>query len=158
LALPFMVLVVIPLLLHQVDYDWRLFDALPWWGHGIAGVSLATGLSLAVATMRDFATRGQGTPAPWDPPQKLVLSGPYRYVRNPMISGVFFLLLAEAIWLHGSLPAVVWGLVFVCINLLYIPLLEEKELHRCFGGDYAEYCRHVPRWLPRLTSYRPASD
>lgn len=153
LALPFMVLVVIPFLLHLPDVGWRLFDTLPWWGHALAAVSLALGLALAFLTMRDFATRGQGTPAPWDPPRKLVLTGPYRHVRNPMISSVFCMLLAEALWLHGSLPSLVWGALFVCINLLYIPLREERELRTRFGAAYEEYCRHVPRWIPRLTPY-----
>lgn len=97
-----------------------------------------------------FFTLGHGTLAPWDPPRRLVLRGPYQHVRNPMISGVVALLLGEALWFQS--PAVLlWAGVFLLINAVYIPRLEEPGLARRFGADYAAYCRHVPRWLPRRT-------
>jgi protein-S-isoprenylcysteine O-methyltransferase Ste14 len=75
--------------------------------------------------------------------------GPYRYVRNPMISGVLFVLLGEAA-LAGSLPLLLWfGLVFA-INAVYLPLVEEPGLSRRFGDDYATYKANVPRWVPRI--------
>jgi len=92
--------------------------------------------------------------APWNPPQHLVVGGPYRYVRNPMISGGLFILLAEALF-FGSSP--LWGLlaVFFVLNLVYIPLVEEPGLGRRFGQDYIRYKQNVPRWIPRLTPYSP---
>jgi protein-S-isoprenylcysteine O-methyltransferase Ste14 len=116
----------------------------------IAGlVALGVGLALFAASLRQFVVRGRGTLAPWDPPKHLVVEGPYRYVRNPMISGVVFILFGEAMILL-SWPHAQWALIFLAINLVYIPLLEEPPLETRFGDAYREYCRHVRRILPRL--------
>lgn len=115
---------------------------------------LATGLLLFVASLRRFASEGEGTLAPWDPPRSLVLRGPYRFVRNPMISGVLFVLFGEALVLlspaHGA-----WATAFLVANLVYIPLLEEPQLEARFGEPYREYRRHVRRFLPRLRPWSP---
>jgi protein-S-isoprenylcysteine O-methyltransferase Ste14 len=110
-------------------------------------ISLALGLSLFVASVHHFVVHGRGTLAPWDPPPKLVVIGPYRYVRNPMISGVLFVLFAEALILL-SRPHAAWTLIFLVINLVYIPLVEEPMLEGRFGEPYREYKRRVPRMLP----------
>ena len=121
-----------------------------------AGVAvLAAGLVLFVASLRRFATEGQGTLAPWDPPRELVVRGPYRYVRNPMISGVLLVLLGEALVLR-SRPHFLWACTFFAINAVYIPLLEEPDLEERFGEPYREYRRHVPRLLPRLSPWNRA--
>lgn len=112
-------------------------------------VVLLVGLLLFFCSLTRFADEGQGTLAPWDPPRHLVLHGPYRFVRNPMISGVVFVLAAEAMLLRSTQHAL-WALAFLCINLVYIPLLEEPFLRFRFGEAYREYCRHVPRVFPRL--------
>jgi protein-S-isoprenylcysteine O-methyltransferase Ste14 len=117
---------------------------------------LVMGLVLVVQTVRLIATRGRGTLAPWDPPQRLVVHGVYRHVRNPMISGVVAILLAEAL-IFGSLPLLTWAGIFFGINALYIPLSEEPGLERRFGNEYRLYKRHVPRWLPRLRPWFPES-
>jgi protein-S-isoprenylcysteine O-methyltransferase Ste14 len=109
---------------------------------------LGIGLLLFVSSLRRFATEGEGTLAPWDPPRRLVIRGPYRYVRNPMISGVVLVLFGEGLVLL-SRPHLVWALIFLGINAVYIPLLEEPLLAQRFGDSYQEYCRHVPRLLPR---------
>jgi protein-S-isoprenylcysteine O-methyltransferase Ste14 len=116
----------------------------------LAGLALLVlGLILFVASLRRFATEGRGTLAPWDPPRALVVRGPYRYVRNPMISGVVFVLFGEGLVLL-SRPHLVWAVTFLGINALYVPLLEEPLLEQRFGEAYREYCRHVPRLFPRL--------
>jgi protein-S-isoprenylcysteine O-methyltransferase Ste14 len=121
----------------------------------IAGLGLfGVGLALFVASLRRFATEGRGTLAPWDPPRQLVVGGPYRYVRNPMISGVLFVLFGESLLLL-SRPHGLWALTFLGINAVYIPLLEEPRLAGRFGDAYREYCRHVPRLVPRLTPWKP---
>jgi protein-S-isoprenylcysteine O-methyltransferase Ste14 len=102
-----------------------------------------------VATLRLFVTVGKGTLAPWNPPQRLVVRGVYRHVRNPMIAGVFFVLLGEVV-LAASLPLLVWFAVFVVVNAVYIPLVEEEGLVKRFGDDYLTYKQNVPRWVPRL--------
>jgi protein-S-isoprenylcysteine O-methyltransferase Ste14 len=150
-ALPVMVAVVVPLWLA------RRYGITPSLGAsgGVvllqAGglVVLAIGLLLFFSTLRRFASEGQGTLAPWDPPRHLVVRGPYRFVRNPMISGVVFVLVGEAMMLV-SRPHAVWAIIFLAINLVYIPLLEEPFLLRRFGAAYQEYCRHVPRLFPRM--------
>jgi protein-S-isoprenylcysteine O-methyltransferase Ste14 len=120
-----------------------------------AGVLVGVaGLGLFAASLRRFATDGRGTLAPWDPPRRLVLRGPYRYVRNPMIAGVMFILAAIAFVLR-SRPHGAWALTFAVINATYIPLLEEPLLEARFGDEYREYCRHVRRFIPRLTPWSP---
>jgi protein-S-isoprenylcysteine O-methyltransferase Ste14 len=123
-----------------------------------AGVLLlAIGALLFVASLRRFASEGEGTLAPWDPPRRLVVRGPYRRVRNPMISGVIFLLFGESLLLLSA-PHALWALVFLALNLVYIPLMEEPQLRRRFGEPYREYCRNVPRVLPRLRPWLPPWD
>jgi protein-S-isoprenylcysteine O-methyltransferase Ste14 len=122
----------------------------------LAGVvALAVGLTLFVASLRRFATEGEGTLAPWDPPRALVVRGPYRHVRNPMISGVIFVLVGEALVLL-SRDVGWWAAIFAATNAAYIPLFEEPGLERRFGDAYREYRRHVRRFVPRLRPWTPA--
>jgi protein-S-isoprenylcysteine O-methyltransferase Ste14 len=117
-------------------------------------VVFAIGLGLFAASLRQFVVRGRGTLAPWDPPRNLVVEGPYRYVRNPMISGVLFIVFGEGLILLSG-PHAQWALVFLLINAIYIPLVEEPGLEQRFGESYRAYCRHVGRFLPRLRPWRP---
>lgn len=122
-----------------------------------AGLALlVAGLLLFAASLRRFAREGRGTLAPWDPPRALVVRGPYRFVRNPMISGVLFVLFGEALLLRSA-PHAEWAAAFLVINLIYIPLLEEPGLEARFGDCYREYCRHVPRLWPRLRPWESGS-
>jgi protein-S-isoprenylcysteine O-methyltransferase Ste14 len=124
--------------------DWPL-GALPV----LLGLALfAFGLALFVRTVTLFARVGQGTLAPWDPPSRFVAEGPYRRWRHPMISGVLFMLLGEAAAL-GSLQLLAWAGIFLAVNAVYLPLVEEPRLVRRFGREYEDYMRRVPRWLPR---------
>ncbi len=115
----------------------------------LAGVGIV--FSIWTATL--FRRFGEGTPAPWDPPQKIVIRGPYRHVRNPMITSVLVTLLAEAIFFH-SWPIAFWMLIFFLGNAVYFPLVEEKGLEKRFGDDYLKYKAHVPRWIPRLRVWK----
>ena len=115
---------------------------------------LLIGLALFFAALPRFAFEGRGTLAPWDPPRHLVVQGPYRFVRNPMISGVVLVLAGEAMLLR-SRPHTLWALAFLALNLVYIPLLEEPLLRLRFGNAYREYCRHVPRIFPRIRPWVP---
>jgi protein-S-isoprenylcysteine O-methyltransferase Ste14 len=115
---------------------------------------LALGLAFFATSLRRFVTEGHGTLAPWDPPVELVVRGPYRYVRNPMISGVVLVLFGESLALLSA-PHAVWAACFLAANLIYIPLFEEPQLKDRFGAAYLEYCRHVPRVLPRLRPWVP---
>jgi protein-S-isoprenylcysteine O-methyltransferase Ste14 len=106
-------------------------------------------------TISLFAREGKGTLAPWDPTQRLVVRGPYRYVRNPMITGVLSILLGEAA-LFGSLWVLAWWLAFFAINAVYFPLIEEPGLRGRFGDEYERYRRSVPRWIPRRRPWTQA--
>ena len=112
------------------------------------------GLALATWSVFAFARFGDGTPAPWDPPSRFVPHGPYRFVRNPMILGVFFILLGESLALL-SWPLFAWFVLFALGNGLYIPFIEEKGLAKRFGKTYLQYKEQVPRWLPRRTAWQP---
>ena len=120
----------------------------------LALVLLMVGLALFAACLFQFAARGRGTLAPWDPPRHLVVLGPYRYVRNPMISGVIFVLFGEALLL-GSMPHALWAVAFAGLNAIYIPSFEEPQLERRFGEDYRVYKQNVRRFLPRLRPWSP---
>lgn len=151
LALPFMVTVVVPglLLARFGRAGLPRAAALPLLG----GILVLLGLVLAGSTIRLFATAGEGTLAPWDPPRRLVVAGVYRHVRNPMISGVVAILFGEAA-LAGSSALLVWAAAFFGLNALYIPLAEEPALLHRFGQDYRDYKKNVPRWIPRLRPWK----
>jgi protein-S-isoprenylcysteine O-methyltransferase Ste14 len=141
LILPGTVCVLVPALL--------LDGGLAAWplallGGGLMGIGVGT----IAWTVTLFAGIGRGTLAPWDPPERLVVRGPYRYVRNPMISGVLAALLGEAA-LFGSLRLLVWAGVVFAVNAVYFPLVEEPGLRRRFGAEYDDYAACTPRWLPR---------
>ncbi len=115
-------------------------------------ILICGGLTLLGKTIHLFATIGKGTLVPWDPTRKLVAQGPYRHVRNPMISGVLCILLGESVLL-GSWPVFIFALLFVTINHVYFITSEEPGLARRFGEEYLLYRRAVPRWVPRLTPW-----
>lgn len=120
------------------------------------GAFIAGGLALWLWTVRLFARVGKGTLAPWDPTQRLVVEGPYRHVRNPMITAVLAVLLGEAA-IFGSPALLVLSAAFLAINWVYFAALEEPGLERRFGDEYGEYKRWVPRWIPRRRPWRPGA-
>ncbi len=103
----------------------------------------------------NFAVTGRGTPAPIDPPKRLVVRGLYRHVRNPMYLGV---LLVVAAWaaVSGSGRVVEYGLGVAVVFHLFVVLVEEPLLRHRFGASYEVYCRAVSRWLPGR-AYRAAA-
>ncbi|MGH3037949.1 MAG: methyltransferase family protein [Gaiellaceae bacterium] len=131
---------------------WWSGEALADWALVLVGAPLiALGLALIAWTVELFATVGGGTLAPWDPTTRLVIKGPYRHVRNPMIDGVLLILLGEAA-LFGSPALLVWFAVVLAANAAYIPLVEEPGLRERFGEEYEAYRATIPRWLPRVLS------
>jgi protein-S-isoprenylcysteine O-methyltransferase Ste14 len=97
----------------------------------------------------DFVVTGRGTPAPFDPPQELVVRGLYAYVRNPMYVGVMAILLGETLLFASRTLLWYAATVFVGFNL-FVLLYEEPTLRRKFGASYQSYCAAVPRWLPHM--------
>ena len=131
-----------------------LGDTCPVLALQAAGLAVfAIGLLLFFSSLHRFSTEGEGTLAPWDPPRRLVVRGSYRFVRNRMISGVTCILAAEAMLLV-SLALARSALIFLAMNLVYIPLVEEPGLRARFGDAYREHCRHVPRVVLRLKPWR----
>ena len=154
LLLPGVVTVVVPLWIARstggtLHVGWGLPAPASLLPSILGCLLVGVGLLLMYRTIALFAGFGEGTLAPWDPPTRLVVRGVYRRVRNPMISGVFFVLLGEATLL-GSPPIFVWFLVVFALNAVYIPLIEEPDLSQRFGEEYLTYKRNVPRWVPRL--------
>ncbi len=118
----------------------------------IAGmIMVAVGVAIALWCVLTFAIVGKGTPAPFDPPRRLVVSGPYRFVRNPMYIGAGLALLGVAVF-YGS--ASLYGFVglFLLIVFLFIVAYEEPTLRRTFGADYEAYLDRVGRFWPRRTT------
>jgi protein-S-isoprenylcysteine O-methyltransferase Ste14 len=155
--LPGIVTIPIPaaiLAVSGTNIGWGLDS--PWSALPVVGGALVmlAGLALWAATVRLLARIGKGTLAPWDPTRRLVVAGPYRYVRNPMITGVITVLLGEAA-LFGSVALLIWAGAFLAINAVWFPLAEEPGLRQRFGDEYEAYRRNVPRWLPRRTPWAP---
>jgi protein-S-isoprenylcysteine O-methyltransferase Ste14 len=96
-----------------------------------------------------FALRGQGTPAPIDPPKRLVVEGPYRIVRNPMYWSVALVMMGEALAFRSLALAEIGGVFFAC-TVLFVMAYEEPILRQKFGAEYEAYCQRVPRWIPRF--------
>jgi len=109
-------------------------------------VALAGG-GLALGSILTFVVVGKGTPAPFDPPRRLVVRGPYRAVRNPMYIGAGAALGGAALY-YTSLALLGYALAFMATMHLFAVLYEEPVLRDRFGAEYQEYCRRVARWLP----------
>jgi protein-S-isoprenylcysteine O-methyltransferase Ste14 len=96
----------------------------------------------------DFAVFGRGTPAPIDPPRKLIVRGLYRYTRNPMYLGCLTAILGWAILFHATRLVLYAMIVAACFHL-FVVFYEEPHLQRKFGKEYEHYCAQVNRWLPK---------
>lgn len=114
----------------------------------VIGMIVGTmGAVIAFWCILTFSSLGRGTPAPFDPPQRLVRQGPYRFVRNPMYIGAG-LALAGAALFYQSLFLLTYAGIFLLTSHLFVLFYEEPTLLRTFGSEYAEYCRQVKRWWP----------
>ena len=149
IILPFTVTVVIPYFI----YNEKQASIPDNFITKILGIILfIPGLSLFLYTVYLFKTFGKGTLAPWTPTQKLVNLGPYKYCRNPMITGVLFILIGETLFLHST-NLLIWVCTFFLINNVYFILKEEPDLDKRFGDKYKKYKKNVPRWIPRFKPY-----
>ena len=155
LILPGNVLITIPFLIFlfsRNSYSYYLvgFDNFLFY---VSMFFLAFGLLLSIWSVRTFYIKGgEGTPGPWRPISNLIISGPYRYVRNPMILGVVNLLLFESA-LFTSISFLLWATVFFIGNIIYFKIFEERELIKRFGTDYENYKNEVPMLFPKFTPY-----
>ncbi len=153
---PFNIMIVIPGLILSFTRQTGFITSLNWHLNlfgGILGAGLiAIGVVIAWSSVSLLNDRGDGTPAPWDPPRNLVVGGLYGHVRNPLVEGVFCILLGES-FLFGSFLLFLWFFFFVLVNLVYTPLIEEPQLVNRFGQPFRSYMQHVPRWWPRSTPW-----
>jgi protein-S-isoprenylcysteine O-methyltransferase Ste14 len=114
----------------------------------IAGIIVGSiGAAVALWCIFTFATIGKGTPAPFDPPRRLVIRGPYRFVRNPMYIGAGLALAGTASF-YKSPPLLAYAAAFLAVCHLFVLGYEEPTLRRSFGKDYESYCQRVSRWWP----------
>jgi protein-S-isoprenylcysteine O-methyltransferase Ste14 len=140
--LPGLVAVVLPWLIVQ-HVSWPTGIALI----GLVPIVLGLGLSAWCVTL--FATKGRGTPAPWDAPRRFVALGPYRLVRNPMYLGMGSVILGEAV-LFESWPLGLYLIALALVWHAFVVLWEEPSLERTFRDEYRSYRAVVPRWVPRF--------
>jgi protein-S-isoprenylcysteine O-methyltransferase Ste14 len=120
----------------------------------LAAIPSVLGFAVALRCIWDFGWTGRGTPVPVAPPQRLVVVGFYRYVRNPMYVG--FITGWIGLWIvfgRASVTAVTWFAAALLALHLFVVFYEEPTLHRKFGADYDDYRRNVPRWLPRVSPW-----
>jgi protein-S-isoprenylcysteine O-methyltransferase Ste14 len=115
----------------------------------ILGIVVAAGGGvIALWCVLSFVRVGRGTPAPFDPPRRLVVSGPFAVVRNPMYIGAG-LALSGASLFYGSLALLGYAAAFLLVTHLFVVVYEEPTLRRTFGTEYESYRRRVRRWWPR---------
>ncbi len=133
---------------------WLLAAGDPWQRPGllVGALPFGAGWALVVWCVRDFYVAGRGTLAPWAPPQRLVVVGAYRYVRNPMYVGALGVIGGTAL-LAGSPVVAAYALVAAVAFHLRIVLYEEPHLGQLFPADWARYRAAVPRWRPRLNPW-----
>jgi protein-S-isoprenylcysteine O-methyltransferase Ste14 len=142
--------------------------AIPWWishwefqppffdvelTRAIGALLTAAGVPGIVDSFARFALQGLGTPAPVAPPQHLVVSGLYRYVRNPMYVAVVAIIFGQAL-LFGDWRLIVYGALFWLACHVFVLLYEEPTLQRSFGAEYEAFRANVPRWIPRLRPWQ----
>ena len=118
----------------------------------IGVVPVAIGLLIYAWTAFDFAWTGRGTPAPIDPPRRLVVRGLYRYARNPMYVGVLLVIMGEGL-MRRSWQTIEYAFAVAIMFGAFVLLLEEPLLLSQFGTAYSTYCAQVPRWLPRRSPH-----
>ncbi len=137
-----------PYLIHRFwDPSFGAFSPGAW--RWVGGTFVALGYLLAVWCVMLFIRIGKGTPLPFAHPQRLVIVGPYRYVRNPMVLGTVLFLLGNGLVL-GSYGVLVYAALIFLVMHLFV-LVEERSLSRRFGDAYLIYWRQTPRWWPRLS-------
>ena len=124
-----------------------------WWSLGLSIPLLALGFVIMEWQVVAFL-RSRGTPVPLNPPPKLITTGFYAHIRNPMLLGLFLFMLGLGVF-FGSLSLIlIFTPLFILINVLYLKAVEEKEMEKKFGDEYLEYKKNVPMFIPRLRKRR----
>jgi protein-S-isoprenylcysteine O-methyltransferase Ste14 len=134
---------------YQLEPPLLGFEPLRWIGVAL----LILGALLLIETFSRFALQGLGTPAPIAPTKTLVVTGSYRFVRNPMYVAVVSLIVGQALW-FGSIGTLIWGVVVWLTVHAFVLAYEEPTLSSTYGVQYDRYRANVRRWIPRLTPWR----
>jgi protein-S-isoprenylcysteine O-methyltransferase Ste14 len=151
--MPILVAIILPYAL--IAYRFSSPPLFPSLGLALLGGLVALiGIVFALISFRLLIKIGNGTIMPWDSTKKLVAVSLYRFVRNPMILSILIILLGEAT-AFGSEELYLLAVIFFIINTLYFRFSEEPGLERRFGEEYLEYKKNVPRWIPRVSPWRP---
>ena len=152
LVAPGVVVGLIPWLLTR----WQAREPLPYWVpmRVLGGILLVAGLIALVQAFVRFVVEGFGTPAPVAAPERLVVGGVYRYVRNPMYVAVLAAIVGQALLL-GWLGLLLYAGAAWLVAAAFVRWYEEPALTRRFGADYEAYRRAVPAWWPRLRPWEP---
>lgn len=146
IVLPYLLVVSAAAVDHRLGLPRFTFGAANW----LVGLALIVGGGfLAVWSIQTQLTIGRGTPAPMMPTQKLIVKDPFAGCRNPMALGTVVAFAGICAWI-GSFAALALVLAFTVLLLLYVKLIEEKELEARFGAEYQEYKRRTPFLIPRL--------
>ena len=134
------------------------WEALPFWlpPRILGALLLLTALAVLISSFARFVAEGFGTPAPVAPPDRLVVGGFYRFVRNPMYLAVLSLIIGQALVL-GQLILLGYAVVVTAAFAAMVRWHEEPALHRQFGEQYDTYREAVPGWLPRLRPWNPGA-
>lgn len=131
--------------------QWRIYD--PFLGLGLLrwiGIALIlAGAAILLEAFARFAWYGLGTPAPVFPTKRLVTTGLYRYVRNPMYVAVTAVIFGQGL-LFGNPQVLGYGVCVWLAFFVFVLAYEEPTLRRTYGHEYTEFCAAVPRWMPRL--------
>ena len=144
IVVPGTVTVLVPYLILEDTGE----GSVRWgWRAALALVPIALGAAVLLRSIWEFFRRGRGTLAPIDPPKELVVSGLYRYVRNPMYLGVLLILLGEALF-FASRALLAYAAVWWLTVHLFVLVYEEPTLTGNFGDSYTRYRRAVRRWVP----------
>jgi protein-S-isoprenylcysteine O-methyltransferase Ste14 len=135
---------------------WQAREPLPYWMpmRVLGGILLVAGLVALVGAFVRFVVEGFGTPAPVAAPERLVVGGVYRYVRNPMYVAVLAAIVGQALIL-GRLTLLLYAAAAWLVVAAFVRFYEEPTLARRFGADYEAYQRAVPAWWPRLHPWSP---
>jgi protein-S-isoprenylcysteine O-methyltransferase Ste14 len=135
-------------------YDAAIGAVVPAWAAPLGWIGMVCGGIVALLCGANFALRGRGTPAPFDPPVEFVATGPYRYVRNPMYLAALALLGGYGL-VVGSLAVLILAAGAGLLAHAFVVLVEEPGLRRRFGASYERYTLSVSRWAPRSWRSRP---
>jgi protein-S-isoprenylcysteine O-methyltransferase Ste14 len=138
---------------------WQVREPVPYWApmRVLGVILLVAGLIALIQAFVRFVVEGLGTPVPVAAPERLVVGGVYRYVRNPMYVAILAIVVGQALLL-GQLGLLLYAAGIWLITAAFVRFYEEPALRRRFGADYEAYRRAVPAWWPRLRPWKPGEE